>query len=210
MDLLQEICKEVSVEHTGIKQEPYSVLVQDTHTNQLQQDISELQTNKQIPKESINTPQHQYATPLDTNPVALQQQLSKMKVEIMYLQQKKRPNVYPIPPGNYRHFRTTDGSVICRQCNCAGYFAHAWKANLLPMKVPPRYQNHKFSYLPTTHRNIHSLCISQIITLNVLLIKQTTKSMTQWDILTHKTPSILIPHGNHHSHLLIKLTISIS
>ena len=35
MDLLQEICKEVSVEHTGIKYEPYSVPVQDTHTNQL-------------------------------------------------------------------------------------------------------------------------------------------------------------------------------
>ena len=84
-----------------------------------------------------------------------------MKIEIMYLQQKKRP-IYPIPPGNYRHFRTTDGLVICRRCNCVGHFTHAWKANLPPMKVPPRYQNHKFSYLPTTHRNIHSLCISQI------------------------------------------------
>ena len=34
MDLLQEISKEVSLKHTGIKQEPYSAPVQDTHTNQ--------------------------------------------------------------------------------------------------------------------------------------------------------------------------------
>ena len=40
MDLLQEICKEVSLKHTGIKQEPYSAPVQDTHANHLQQDIS--------------------------------------------------------------------------------------------------------------------------------------------------------------------------
>ena len=61
MDLLQEICKEVSLKQTGIKQEPYSASVLDTHTNQLQQDISQLQTDMQIPKESVNTPQHQYA-----------------------------------------------------------------------------------------------------------------------------------------------------
>ena len=40
MDLLQEIRKEVSLEHTGIKQEPYSAPVQDTHAKHLQQDIS--------------------------------------------------------------------------------------------------------------------------------------------------------------------------
>ena len=34
IDLLQEIHKEVSLKHTGIKQEPYSAPVQDTHTNQ--------------------------------------------------------------------------------------------------------------------------------------------------------------------------------
>ena len=45
MDLLQEICKEVSLKPTGIKQEPYSAPVQDTHTNRLQQDISQLQTD---------------------------------------------------------------------------------------------------------------------------------------------------------------------
>ena len=61
MDLLQEICKEVSLKQTGIKQEPYSAPVLDTNTNQLQQDISQLQTDMQIPKESVNTPQHQYA-----------------------------------------------------------------------------------------------------------------------------------------------------
>ena len=31
MDLLQETCKEISLKHTGIKQEPYSAPVQDTH-----------------------------------------------------------------------------------------------------------------------------------------------------------------------------------
>ena len=61
MDLLQEICKEVSLKHTGIKQKPYSAPALDTHTNQLQQDISQLQTDMQIPKESMNKLQHQYA-----------------------------------------------------------------------------------------------------------------------------------------------------
>ena len=41
MDLLQEIRKEVSLKHTGINQEPYSALIQDTHANHLQQDISQ-------------------------------------------------------------------------------------------------------------------------------------------------------------------------
>ena len=34
MDLLQEIRKEVSLKHTGIKQVPYSAPVHDTHVNQ--------------------------------------------------------------------------------------------------------------------------------------------------------------------------------
>ena len=50
---------------------------------------------------------------LDTNPVTLQQQLSKMKEDIKHLQQIKRPNVYPALPGSYRSFRTTNGLVIC-------------------------------------------------------------------------------------------------
>ena len=45
MDLLQEIRKEVSLKHTGIKQEPYSAPVQDNNTNHLQQNISQLQTD---------------------------------------------------------------------------------------------------------------------------------------------------------------------
>ena len=61
----------------------------------------------------MNTSHPQYAAPLDTNPVALQQQLSKMKEDIKQLQQTKRPNAYPTPPGNYRSFRTTEGLVIC-------------------------------------------------------------------------------------------------
>ena len=35
MDLLQEIRKEVSLKHTGIKQEPYSAPVNNNHTNNL-------------------------------------------------------------------------------------------------------------------------------------------------------------------------------
>ena len=104
MDRLQEIRKEVSLEHTGIKQEPYSAPVQDNHANHLQQDISQLQTDIQILKESINTPHPQHLAPFDTNPVALQQQLSKMKEDIKHLQQTKHPNVYPTPPGNHRRF----------------------------------------------------------------------------------------------------------
>ena len=56
MDLLQEIRKEVSLKHIGIKQQPYSAPVQDTHANQLQQDISQLQTGTQVLKESMTTP----------------------------------------------------------------------------------------------------------------------------------------------------------
>ena len=58
MDLLQEIRKEVSLKHTGIKQEPYSAPAQDTHANQLQQDISQLQTDMQVLKESMTLAQH--------------------------------------------------------------------------------------------------------------------------------------------------------
>ena len=82
MDLLQEIRKEVSLNYTGIKQEPYSAPVQDTHTNHLHQNISQLQTGIQSLKEVINTPHTQYAAPLDTNPVALHQQLSTIKEDI--------------------------------------------------------------------------------------------------------------------------------
>ena len=79
MDLLQEIRKEVSLKHTGIKKEPYSAPVNNNHTNHLQQNISNLQTDIQSLKDAINTPHTQYAAPLDTNPVTLQQQLSKTK-----------------------------------------------------------------------------------------------------------------------------------
>ena len=113
MDLLQEIRKEVSLQHTGIKQESHSAPVQDTHTNHLQQNISQLQTDIQSLKEAINTPHTQYAAPLDTSPVVLQQQLSKIKEDIKHLQQMTCPNTYPASPGNYRNFRTTDGLVIC-------------------------------------------------------------------------------------------------
>ena len=114
MGFLQEIRKEVSLRHTGIKQEPYSASIHDTHINQLQHDISQLQTDIQSLKEAINTPHTQCAAPLHTIPVALQQQLSKMKEYIKHLQQMTRPNTYPASPGNHRNFRTADGLVICR------------------------------------------------------------------------------------------------
>ena len=85
MDLLQEIHKEVSLKHTGIKQEPYSPPVHNNHTNHFQQDISQLQTDIQSLKDAINTPHTQYAALLDTNPVTLQQQLSKMKEDVKHL-----------------------------------------------------------------------------------------------------------------------------
>ena len=155
MDLLQEIRKEVSLQHTGIKQESHSAPVQDTHTNHLQQNISQLRTDIQSFKEAINTPHTQYAAPLDTNPVALQQQLSKMKEDIKHLQQMKCPNVYPTPPGHYRSFRTTDGLVICQRYNQVGYFTHACPANLPPPRAPTRYQNHQHNYVPLPPPNTH-------------------------------------------------------
>ena len=55
---LQEIRKEVSLKQTGIKQKTYSAPAQDTHANQLQQDISQLQTDMQVLKESMTLAQH--------------------------------------------------------------------------------------------------------------------------------------------------------
>ena len=73
MDCLQEIREEVRLKHTGIKQEPYSTPVHNTHTNHLQQNISDLQTDIQSLKDAINTPHTQYAVTLEINAVTLQQ-----------------------------------------------------------------------------------------------------------------------------------------
>ena len=148
MDLLQEIHKEVSLKNTGIKQEPYSAPVHNTHTNHFQQNISDLQMDIQSLKDAINTTHTQYAASLDINPVALQQQLSKMKEDIKHLQKMKRPNVYPTAPGHYRSFRTTDGLVIYQHCNQVGHFARACPGNLPPPRAPTRYQNHRNNYVP--------------------------------------------------------------
>ena len=128
LDLLQEIRNEVSLKHTVIKQEPYSAPIHDAHVNQLQHDITQLQTDIQSLKEAINIPHTQYAAPLDTIPAALQQQLSKMKEDIKHLQQMTHTNTYPTSPGNYRNFRTSDGLVISDDVTKFGILhAHAQK-----------------------------------------------------------------------------------
>ena len=148
MDLQQEIRKEVSFKHTEIKQQPYVASVHNAHINQLQHNITQLQTDMKSLKEAINTPHTQYAAPLDTSPVALQQQLSKMKEDIKDLQQMTRPNTYPASPGNCRNFRTTDRLMICRRCNQIGHFACACPGNLPPPRAPTHYQNHRRNYVP--------------------------------------------------------------
>ena len=148
MGLPQEIGKEITLKHTRINQEPYSAPAHDTHRNHLQQNISQLQTDMQSLKRAINPPHTQYAAPLDTNPAAFKQQLSKMTAEIRNLQQMTRPNTYPASPGNYRRFQTTDGLVICRQCNQVGHFARACPGNLPPARAPTHYQNHQHKYFP--------------------------------------------------------------
>ena len=116
--------------------------------DQLPHDITQLQTDIQSLKAAINTPHTQYTAPLDTSPVALQQQLSKMKEDIKHLQQMTRPNTYPASPGNYRNFRTTDGLMICRRCNQVGHFARACPGNLPPPRALTHYQNHRRNYVP--------------------------------------------------------------
>ena len=81
-------------------------------------------------KESITTPQNQYAAPSDSISVALQQQLSKTRAEIKQLQQAKRHNSYPKTPETSRSFRTTDGQIICRRCNRVSHFARLCRANV--------------------------------------------------------------------------------
>ena len=55
MDLLQEIRKEVSLKHTGIKQEPYCTPVQSSHTNSFNRRSP---TSKQIYKVSRTQSTH--------------------------------------------------------------------------------------------------------------------------------------------------------
>ena len=198
MDLLQEIRKGLSLKHTGIKQELYSALIQETHADHIQQEISQIKTDIQLLKESMNTPHHQYAVPLQTNPVTLQQQLSKMKEDIKHLQQMKCPNVYPIPPGNYRSFQTADGLVICRRCNQVGHFQHSRVTRITDATIYP---------LPP--HNTHGHCTPPINPpiniFAVVPIDQMTLDTVLWNILTHHMPSIPIPHRDHLSTPIISI-----
>ena len=116
----------------------------DTDSDTQLMDLLDIQSLKV----SIDAPHIQYAVPLDTSPVALQQQLSNMKEDTKHLQQMTRPNNYPASPRNYRNFRTADGLVICRQCNQVGHFAHACLGNIPPPRTPTYYQNHRCNYVP--------------------------------------------------------------
>ena len=212
MDLLQEIHKEVSLKHAWIKQKLYSAPVHNNHTKYLQQNISQLQTDIQSLKDAINTPHTQYAVPLDTNPVAFQQQLSKMKEDIKHLQQINYPNVYPTLPGNYRSFRTTDGLVICRQCNQVGHFAHACPRHLPPPRAPTRYQNHWHSYVspaPSQYPHPRTLPIAPPSNIsNALPTDNTPINTILWAILTRVMPPTPILPDDDHSHPPIKPTTS--
>ena len=111
----------------------------------MQQNISQVQTDIQFLKDAMTALHNQYAAPLDTNPVALQQNLSKMKAEIKQVQQTRHPNSYPNNPGASRRFRPTDGQIICRCCNNVGDFARSCKTNLAPAKTNIRFP-HAQSY----------------------------------------------------------------
>ena len=198
MDLLHEICKEFGLKHTGIKQNPYSAPVLDTYANHFEQDISQLQTDIQILKEFINTLHSQYAAPFETNPVAFQQQLSKMKEDIKHLQQTEGPNVYITPPRNYRFFRSTHVLVICRRCNRVGHFVRTCPANLQPSRAPTCYQHYRHNYIPPRPHIFHDRQASLINILNVLPVNQMPIDTVLWDILC----------GDQHFHLTNKPTTS--
>ena len=107
---LQDVLKKVNLKHAGIKQEPYSTPLQD----QLQQ----LQHHK------INM-----LFLLDSNPVALQQQLF---TAIRQLHQAKAPNSYPNTPGANRSIKPTDGQIICCRCHQVGHYTCSCRATLMP------------------------------------------------------------------------------
>ena len=201
IDLLQEICKEVSLKHTRIKQEPYSAPVHNNHKNHLQQNISQLQTNIQNLKDAINAPYIQYAAPLDTNPVALQQHWSKMKEDIKHLQQMKCPNVYPAPPGNYRSFWTKLGIL----------HAHAQETYHLPEHPHIIRTIYTTIFLPPPP-NIHgphTLPIASPINIpNALAMDHISIDTILWTILTRQMSPTPILRDDHRAHPPIKLTAS--
>ena len=130
MDLLQEIRKEVSLEHTGIKQEPYSMPTTFSKTSP---------NFKRIYKFSRNPLTHPTPNILRLLIPTL------LPFSNSYLRWKKTSNTCsrrnalmstPLLLG------TTDGLVICRQCNRAGYFACACPANLSLLIAPTHYQNY--------------------------------------------------------------------
>ena len=135
-----------------------------------------------------------------------------------YLRYKKtwkscsRWNVVPVPPGNYRSFRTTDGLVICPWCNQFGSFARACWGNLPLPKAPLPYQNHQLYYVhpgPSQYpRSSYTPQHLQVNILNALPIDHTLIDTILWAILIREMSPIPIPHDDHHFHPLIKPTTS--
>ena len=72
--------------------------------------MSQIQVDMQSLKEAINTPPNQYAASLDTNPVALQQQLFKIKEDMKHLQQMK--HIYPTTHRSTHSLRTFPPSTV--------------------------------------------------------------------------------------------------
>ena len=125
----------------------------------------------------------------------------------------KRPNVYPIPLGNFRSFWTTDDSVVSRWCNQVGHFARPCPGNLPSPKAPLRYQNDHFNYVhpgPFQHPpplytppSSHSQ--------STFLMPSSRSNVNRHDTMGYPYREMLpipVPYDDHLFHPLIKPTTS--
>ena len=139
MDLLQEICKDVSLKHTGTIFKACSrYTCKPTSTRHF------TTPNRYAYSQGINDHSPTLISYSFRYPVVLQQQLSKMKAEIRHLQQMKRPNYYPI----LVELTEALGPCMVKSFVDDVHFTYACPTNLTPTKVPTHYQNHWASYVP--------------------------------------------------------------